>query len=307
MMPIGFLPALDGVLQTGAGTLGQAIMSHIAQFIDTQQSPDGGFSGRQGKSDLYYTDFGFRTLRLVSNNTGPSMATLPFIQRIAQPKDVLECFSILNIRRMLGADEVTNPLDMSEIVSTINRQRLPNGGYTRPNGTTVSAYHTFLAMLCYEMLGVDMPDQEGSLQALYGLRQPDGGYCETSGEPCSQTNATAAVVACLTLLGGIRTDEAAQTAEFLATMQSPGGGLRAIPLIEEADLLSTFTGMVCLSGLDHLGRLNLPLTARFISSLLTSDGGFRASASDGEADIEYTYYGLGALSLLKVYTLTGES
>ncbi|MHB1461949.1 MAG: prenyltransferase/squalene oxidase repeat-containing protein [Armatimonadota bacterium] len=306
MMPVKFLEALDGMLQTGARSLGQALRNHIAQFTTSQQSPDGGFCGRQGHSDLYYTDFGFRTLCLVHNEPAPPITTLPFITRSHPPKDILECFSVLNIWRMMGPDGSNHPLDLTEIMSTLNRQHLHGGGYSRPHGTTVSAYHTFLAVLCYEILGIDVPDHDFTIQALNGLRRSDGGYSETAGESCSQTNATAAVVACLTLLGGISSDESAQTAAFLANMQSPDGGLRAIPLIHEADLLSTFTGMVCLSGLDDLGRLDLPQTARYISSLLTSDGGFRASASDGEADIEYTYYGLGALSMMRLHALSAE-
>ncbi len=306
-MPIGFLAALDGALKTGARSLGQALRNHITQYVSVCQSPDGGFCGRQGRSDLYYTDFGLRTLRLVHNHPVPPTKAMPFVAAgHHQPNDVLECFSVLNIWRMMGSDEAKYTLNLDQIMLVLSGQHLPGGGYSRPNDTVVSAYHTFLAMLCYEILDVDIPDKDGIIRALNGLRRSDGGYCETAGEPCSQTNATAAAVACLTLLGAINADESAQTAAFLANMQSPGGGLRAIPLIDEADLLSTFTGMVCLSGLDDLERLDLPQTARFISSLLTSDGGFRASASDGEADIEYTYYGLGSLSLLRLHALSAE-
>jgi geranylgeranyl transferase type-2 subunit beta len=63
-------------------------------------------------------------------------------------------------------------------------------------------------------------------------------------------------------------------------------------------LLSTFTALATLAGLDDLQRVNLPALARFLRQTALPDGGFKAAPADTEADIEYTYYGLGCLALL---------
>jgi geranylgeranyl transferase type-2 subunit beta len=93
---------------------------------------------------------------------------------------------------------------------------------------------------------------------------------------------------------------------YLLKMQSPEGGLLAQPSINVSDLLSTYTGMVSIFGLDGLNRMNLTSVAKYVKQLASADGGFRACLSDNESDIEYTYYGLGVLALLRVYILAKE-
>lgn len=307
-MKIGFLDALDGALGMGVGALGRAFTNHAAQFAVGKQMADGGFRGRLGESDLYYTDFGVRVSSLLSANCEILEAAGRWMTcKQHSPTNVVDCFNLLNIGRILEASGVCLPVDAGRLIAVLQTHQLPDGGYARPGSALVSAYNTFLAALCHEILHLDFPNPDKAIAALRGLKRPDGGYSESSGEPFSQTNATAAAAACLTMCGALTGEDAASTAEFIVRMQSSEGGLIAHPSAPEADLLSTFTGMVCLFGLDGLNHMSLPAAARCIRSLLNHEGGFRASPSDSEPDIEYTYYGLGALALLRVHMLAAES
>lgn len=306
-MKLGFLNALDGALGMGVSALGQAFKTHVSQFAAAQHTDEGGYRGRMGKSDLYYTDFGLRITSLLTVNPDSLASASRWVSSYSNPRNVMECFNYLNIRRILSASGYSLPVDVDGLLAVLHRQQLPSGGYRRPGGTEISAYHTFMAALCFEIMDMELPESSKAAFALQGLRRPDGGYCETSGEPFSQTNATAAAAACLTMCGAMTAGDAASTVGYISQMQTTTGGLLAHQAAQEADLLSTFTGMVCLFGIDDLNRLNLPSAARFIQSLLDNEGGFRASPSDNEPDVEYTYYGLGSLALLRVHMLAVNS
>ena len=53
------------VLRSGMAGLSAAFVDSQVRFVAGCQQPDGGFRGRQGGSDLYYTDFALRTLALL--------------------------------------------------------------------------------------------------------------------------------------------------------------------------------------------------------------------------------------------------
>lgn len=301
---IGFLDALDGALGMGADALGDGLKSHIIRFADSQRGTDGGFTGRLGGSDIYYTDFGLRVMALLHAESADIQSVCRWLDMVClYPRHIIDCFNILNTKRIVEAYGLEYPVDEVRLIAVIEKQRLSGGGYSRLAGSNVSAYNTFLATLSYEMLGTDLPDRDITSMALRNLRRPDGGYSETPEELLCQTNATAAAAACLTMWGTISTDDAYATAGYIASMQTSEGGIRAHSSAHEADLLSTFTGMVSMSGLGDVNRINLPSVARYIQALLDQTGGFRASLSDQQPDIEYTYYGLGSLALMRVHML----
>ncbi|MHB1458245.1 MAG: prenyltransferase/squalene oxidase repeat-containing protein [Armatimonadota bacterium] len=306
-MKPGFLDALDMALSGGMNSLSESFTDRIKKFVVEQQMPDGGYRGRLGGSDLYYTDFAARILSLLSSDNVSFDGIHRWITtRQPEPHNIVECFNILNIRRILGKFDISILVDENQLKICIQSQELSSGGFSRPGGRQISAYNTFLASLCFQMLDYDYVNLNAMLSALYGLSRPDGGYSETSGESISQTNATAAAVACLMMHESLDADDRESALKYLISMQSSEGGLLAQPSASEEDLLSTYTGMVCMFGLDGFERMNLTSTAKYVRNLMHHDGGFRACLSDGEADVEYTYYGLGVLALLRVYLLAQD-
>src|SRR6476646_8623057 len=68
-----------------------------ASYLAAKQNPDGGFSGREGESDLYYTGFGLRGLAVLDALT-PDIAgrAAGFLRAsLTQQASVVDLFSLL--------------------------------------------------------------------------------------------------------------------------------------------------------------------------------------------------------------------
>ena len=83
-------------------------------------------------------------------------------------------------------------------------------------------------------------------------------------------------------------------------MAGSEGGLRAHAGATDADLLSTFTGLVTLSGAGGIELLDMREPARFVGTLARANGGFAGAPGDTGADVEYTYYGGGCLAMIRL-------
>jgi prenyltransferase beta subunit len=88
-------------------------------------------------------------------------------------------------------------------------------------------------------------------------------------------------------------------ARFLARQQCADGGLRAHANLNHGDLLSTFTGLLTLVGLEGFDLIDLRGLARFLQRTGRLAGGFISCLADISADVEYGHYGLGTLSILR--------
>jgi geranylgeranyl transferase type-2 subunit beta len=102
----------------------------------------------------------------------------------------------------------------------------------------------------------------------------------------------------LKVLTAVDTELTADTIRFLAGMQADEGGFRANTRIPVADLLSTFTGLLTLTDLNGLSRINTSAIQRYLGQLELDEGGFYGAAWDREVDVEYTFYGLATAALL---------
>ena len=275
-MSLSYLDTLDDVLGSARVGLSAAFVDSQRRFVLSCQQADGGFTGRRGPSDPYYTDFAVRTLSLLAPRHTALLEAEAYLQRLAvPPTGIVECFNRLNIARLTHASTV---LDQPGLAGVILDHAVATGGFARfPGLPGVSAYHTFLGALSFQMMQLDLPQADAGAQAIATLRRTPGGYADLPEQSHAQTNATAAAVAFLSMQNTLDENDGAQTADFLVSLQSPMGGLLAHGSAPGPDLLSTFTGMLTLLGLGALDRLNLPLIARFLRSCATPSGGFRAS------------------------------
>jgi len=298
-MATRFLEALDAQLATGYASLGRTSPEPTLGFVLSQQTPEGGFHGRRDAADLYYTDFALRLLGLIGVEAQPLQRAAAYLGRAGGGcRDVVSAFGLLNAARILKGRGIEVPLDRRHITEVLLRQHLPAGGFAHPGDSQPSAYQTFLAALALEILDERMPRMEAAARAVAALRCPDGGYSDRPGEKTGQTNPTAAALAFLALANALPTRDAADAVSFLTRMQDANGGLRAPAAAPAGDLLSTFTGLVALSGFGALDRLRLSHVVEFVAPLGLVGGGYRSCEADSEADVEYTYYGVGILSLL---------
>ena len=304
---MNYLHDLTTRLSDGLARLPEKSRARHAIYLRAAQAPDGGFPGREGGSDLYYTGFGLRGLAVLGALT-PDICerAAPFLRHsLMQQASVVDFFSLLYscvLVELAGVEVLAAaPSDWPERVAAILETfRTADGGYAKTIGaTSASTYHTFLVGLCYQLLGQPIPHPDEIVRFIHSRRREDGGFVEIAPMRRSGTNPTAGAVGALQLVGDGLTDGVrAGVVDFLVRMPGMEGGLRANDRAPLSDLLSTFTGSWTLAQLETLDRLDVDAVREFVQSQEQPAGGFRAGLWDDRADVEYTFYGLGVLALL---------
>lgn len=305
-----YLPRLTLRLAEGVSRLPAEIRACHAAYLRAAQNADGGFSGREGGSDLYYTGFALRGLAVLDALT-PDLAerTAAFLRDcLNRQTSVIDFFSLLYsgvlVQLGCGLDVFAgSPPDWPDRVADILETfRTSDGGYAKANGgISGSTYHTFLVALCYQLLGRPQPRLADVVRFVAARRREDGGYVEIAPMRRGGTNPTAAAIGLLQMASEEMPealDEVRDSASvFLAEMASLEGGLRANSRAPLADLLSTFTAAWTLQELGNLHRLDAAQVRSYAESLQRPEGGFHGGLWDEGYDVEYTFYGLGVLAL----------
>ncbi len=304
-----------------------------AKYLLASESSQGGFAGRAGRPDPYYTAFGLAGLALLGRLTKPIVqrainamlpptGPLPTQSDPALPLD-WRSFTLAELVGLVACAvlaQATSPLsDPFEPAELIGKDpfgrwglsvqqvvqeylclvRRPDGGYAKhPASAISSTYATFLAALVQQWVDLPLEEPEKTARMLLLRQRDDGGFAEWPSVRQSGTNPTAAAIGWWSLAGRMPMSVRDRAAAFLATMQSAEGGFRAHGRIPMADLLSTFTALVALELLNAGSAVDRHSVRQYILSLELSEGGFRAALWDNTADVEYTFYGLAGLALL---------
>ncbi|MBM3992966.1 MAG: geranyl transferase [Planctomycetes bacterium] len=304
-----YLIHLNDRIALGVARLPEAMRRRQAAYLAGKQNADGGFSGREGESDLYYTGFALRGLTAL-DALSPAICTkaADFLRScMTKQTSVVDFFSFLYACTLVQASGGIDVLAGSaadwptRVASMLEMFRTKDGGYNKsPGATSGSTYHTFLVGLCFELLGRSLPNSDEVIRFVESRRREDGGYVEVAAMRRSGTNPTAAGIGLLQMLKGreLPVGDVELTIDYLVEMPSMEGGLRANDRIPLADLLSTFTGCWTLEQLGALDRINRRQVFHFVKSLEQLAGGFLGGAWDEATDVEYTFYGLGSLALL---------
>jgi geranylgeranyl transferase type-2 subunit beta len=306
-----YLARLTARLADGVARLPAEVRARHAAYLRAAQNADGGFSGREGGSDLYYTGFALRGLAVLDALSADicTRAAGFLGDCLTRQASVVDFFSLLYacllVQAAGGPDVLADsPADWPErVAATLEGLRRPDGGYAKTaDGASGSTYHTFLVGLCYQLLGRPLPRAAEVARFVASRRREDGGYVEVAPMRRGGTNPTAAAVGLLQMTAGEHPAALEGAREgvirFLLDMASPEGGLRANGRAPLADLLSTFTAAWTLDQLGSLGRLDVEQVRRYVGSLEKGGGGFRGGLWDEGDDVEYTFYGLGALALV---------
>ena len=303
-----YLAELTVRLSAGLENLSAEHRARHASYLLRAQRPDGGFAGREGDSDLYYTGFALRGLAVLGELSGPpAERAAAFLKgRLTGRESVVDFLSLIYGAMLLesaaGIDvfAASGPGWRDAVASALGTLRRPDGGYAKgPEGQASSTYHTFLVLLCLELVEREIAAPEQIVKFLMSQKAEGGGFREIRASKRAGTNPTAAAVAALRMLGATTDELREETTDFLCEMQTDEGGLRANTRIPIADLLSTFTGSLTLLDLGMLGEIDLPAALKYARSLELPDGGFHGAAWDLACDVEYTFYGLGCLALLQ--------
>ncbi len=316
----------------GLRAIGPERIARHRGFLIQQQTENGGFRGREGDADLYYTGFAVRALAVTGgldnecrDRVAAYLATInplslgvidllswlysSLVVQAAGGRDLLDPRGPVAPRLALSVVQTSGgqdqpdvaPADFADtIAETIEALRTSDGGYAKSHeGSMGSTYHAFMVALTYELLGRQMPRRNAMVQFLYNRQRDDGGFVEIAPMKRSGTNPTAAAVALLGQLDAMEDDIADDVVGFLTDVVSAEGGFQANTRIPFADGLSTFTGLLTAH---DLGRRDLISPDKVLNWVTTSlelpTGGFRGASWDQQADVEYSFYGLGILGLL---------
>lgn len=301
-----YLQHLTAELVEGVDRLPAAFRERHSGWLIANQNPDGGFSGREGGSDLYYTGFALRALAVTQGLTpGVCEKAGRFLKaRMDQPASVIDLFSLLVgsfLVRLGGVDIFEDaPADWPDrVASTLEKFRTADGGYAKmPGASFGSTYHSFLVLLALELLDRQPPDPAGLVKFVES-RWRAGGFVEIPQMKRCGTNPTAAGVGVLQMMDALREDWRSEVIEFLLTLPSEfEGGFRANDRIPTADLLSTFTASWTLFQLGAKDRIDLDNVRAYAQSLESNTGGFKGGLWDTALDVEYTFYGIGVMGLM---------
>ena len=302
-----YLQDLTIRLAVGMAAVDEQTRERHASFLLNKQRDDGGFAGREGESDLYYTGFALRSLGILGELYGqPAERAADFLrQRLAGHETIIDFVSLIYGASLLETSAgigIFDDLDDSwrdNVASTLESLRRTDGGYAKaPEGNISSTYHSFLVLICRELIERPIPSPSDLEQFIYSQRAETGGFLEIKAGKRAGTNPTAAAIGILKSLDGLTDDICEETSHFLLEMQTEEGGLRANTRIPIADLLSTFTGLLTLQDLGSFDQVDQRSILRFANGMQSREGGFMAAAWDEVCDVEYTFYGLGVLALL---------
>jgi prenyltransferase beta subunit len=282
----------------------------VVRFLRDQQKEDGGFKDRTGRSDLYYTVFGLDGLLALALPKGKvepwssGLAKAANFLRSFPGQEELDFVHLCCLARGMGALRLALPsaLDATcesqseHLIQRIERFRSGDGGYHPVPGSEFgSAYGCFLAIGAYQDFQIDIPEPEGVLACLAGLRAADGGWANYRDLRVSGTNAT---VAAMRVLRQFQVSPGPEAVDWLLARAHAQGGFVAAPEAPLPDLLSTATALHALAGenapLEGIREKSLD----FVDTLWTNAGAFHGHWADDELDVEYTFYGLLALGHL---------
>lgn len=279
-MNLPFLTRLTLRLAGGSDALAEAERAKFVRFFLAAQAENGGFRGRQGDGDLYYTSFALRGLALLgalddAPDKGKALdaveafllRSLDTLRSEKPSKHAIEFISLLLSAVLLevaGNRDVFSARSLdrhSWIFESLSPFRREDGGFASSRDTNHSStYHTFLTLSCFELF--ELPQLLGSVEECVKLlhfflerQKSDGGFVEMKALKHSGTNPSVAGIVSLDILENalrklgeynsetqekVRESKRAAFA-FLLAQEIDSGGFRANSRIPVPDLLTTFT------------------------------------------------------------------
>jgi len=280
-----------------AEALGDSVGA-VREFLGRHLNEDGGFRGRDGKSDLYYTVFGLEASMALDAKLPGRIADYLCSFGAGQSLDLVHLAALVRCRANWAdcGGELIDPATQRAMTAHLMQFRADDGGFSTSVGAERGhVYGSFLALGVCQDLEVDDLDPTGVLDSVRSLQMPDGGY---SNEPTMTVSATAATAAAITIFYYLKAPVPEPALQWLAARAEPHGGFSPIPFgpdLAIPDLLSTATALHALTlvgvDLDEIRSLNLD----YLDGLWNTRGGFHGHPADDVLDCEYTYYGLLSL------------
>ncbi len=276
---MSYLQELTLRLAIGASRLDEVTRNRHRAWLQSRQRSDGGFAGREGQSDPYYTAFGLRSLLIVDGiDENVAAQASSFIRsQWAAKLGVVDLISLIMAASILELTHGTGEMgtirgSADRVATALLSLRSLDGGYAKtPGGAAGSTYQTFLNLLCWELIDRQEPEPQRVIDFLNVQRQWDGGFREIRVAKRAGVNPTAAGIGAMKCLGKLVPSDEVATIDFLTDMQTVDGGMAANDRIPMPDLLSSCTGLISLIDLDATSRLNVPRLVSYARSMERCD------------------------------------
>lgn len=290
-----FLDWLRAGIRKGVASLNKDRKEAHSSTVRKFQNSDGGFSGRQGSSDLYYTAFAVEALSALGALTEEELHKAWHFALKTPLESIVDAVNTLRIVSLRGGK-------CHELIDFVESFRTSDGGYgKRREDSSGSTYHTFLACLFYDYHGIEPPEAEGLTEFLRARQREDGGFVENDRAEYSSANATSAGLSLGSLLRLSSEEFLTNACRYLSSHQTDAGGWSGGVKLLIPDLLSSFSAVVALHSVFSLTKEQKRRVLDFVLRLEQPAGGFSGTPLDNESDVEYTYYGLGVLALCGDY------
>ncbi|MDG2384988.1 MAG: terpene cyclase/mutase family protein [Pirellulaceae bacterium] len=305
---LSYLESLTVRLALATAQLPTEVRARHAHFLTESQRDDGGFAGREGDSDLYYTGFGLRSMAILGLLDGEiADRAANFLRtRMSGQESIVDFFSLIYGANLIAAATgqdifaAAAPNWADAVAEELEKLRCDDGGYAKgAEGKASSTYHTFLVLLCRELITRPAAEPERIVKFILSQAADGGGFREIRVSKRAGTNPTAAAIGTLRMLGALEAETSEDTIDFLSDMQVETGGIRANSRIPIADTLSTFTGVLTLIDLAAKDAIDCQAALDYFAGMERTAGGFHGAEWDEACDVEYTFYGLAGLALLQ--------
>lgn len=278
----------------GAQRLGDA-KERTIHFLSSHRQSDGGFRGRAGTSDLYYSAFAVGCFTCL----GAEIAPMPvFLQRFADGSslDLVHRSCLARLCTLVPGADPEGKIRQA-IKDRFLHDRAKDGGWARSaQAQRGSVYGAFLALGALEDCGERLDEYKTVVSNLELCRAQSGGYADQPGEPHGLTPLSAGVLVLKSHLG---LPIASEDLDWLAGRCHTQGGFFAATQVPMPDLLSTATALEALGRCNRITPEIAGKTLRFLDLVWNEDHGtFRGHPLDPALDAEYLWYGLLALGRL---------
>ncbi|MCK5146369.1 hypothetical protein KAR48_06405 [bacterium] len=261
-------------------------LQSITDYIYSQWDIHGGFHGRDGRPDLYYTLFGAECLDILKQDLPEGFSD--YLDKFGNGED-LDLIHLSCLGRCLALAEKEEDSQQQQRKQGITKNLLE---INKNNDATV--YGAFVTRLALEEMEQIIDDTGVWNNDLEKLRTADGGYAE---QGLGDEGTTPVTAAAAVLKSEIDSSDSALI-DWLLLRRSWMGGFHATPAAPVPDLLSTATALFALKRLGHNLTELCESSMMFIESLWHENGGFVGHMAEPNPDCEYTFYGLLALGIL---------
>jgi prenyltransferase beta subunit len=283
---------LFGTLQKGKEQLGVEAIRRIVGFVESQQTEEDAFSDKGGKSDLYYSSFGWMLSYLLDIKKIDTKKMDLYLSQ--QDTDALDLTHYAAYMRCLMIKRLMRGGKIGLLVRSLfaTNIRALNSFESVPHNDVRSPYTRFIWLSLLEDAGQQIKGKKEIVNSWVDYRLSGGGYTNIKDGLTATTNATVAALATKGQLTGYNIND---DVRYLRDRQNDSGGFTAAEASPIPDLLSTATALFMLNCYD----IRPNYSARdFVEAHWLDSGGFAATLLDDRSDVEYTFYGLLALGSL---------